>query len=419
MSREMKDSGIEWIGSVPKSWEILPAGRVFSEVKQKNTSGNITHALQFKAGKIISKPNFNAAAEDYVAETIQNYTIVEPGTIMINGLNLNYDLKSQRIGLVNERGVITSAYLALAPDCDKIIPEFAAYLFKGYEATMAFHNMGVGIRKTLGYKEMKYQPVLLPQVLEQNRIIEYLNYQCSGIEVALERTRASIEEYKKLKQAVITQAVTKGIRGKRSMKDSGVEWIGVLPTDWSVTTLKYCASLQAGITLGKKYPKGTELIEVPYLRVANVQGDHVDISDVATIQVTAEEIEKYALHDGELLMTEGGDRDKLGRGTVWHGEIVPCIHQNHVFAVETDESKLLVHFFDYVTSAAPARTYFDLTAKKTTNLACTNSTTILSYRFALPPIAEQQEIVEYLDSKCVELDALIAKKEQYLVELEN
>ena len=133
----------------------------------------------------------------------------------------------------------------------------------------------------------------------------------------------------------------------------------------------------------------------------------------------AEEIEKYALHDGELLMTEGGDRDKLGRGTVWHGEIVPCIHQNHVFAVETDESKLLVRFFDYVTSAAPARTYFDLTAKKTTNLACTNSTTILSYRFALPPIAEQQEIVEYLDSKCVELDALIAKKEQYLVELEN
>lgn len=255
--------------------------------------------------------------------------------------------------------------------------------------------------------------------ISQQKIADFLDCKCDALDSVLARTRASIEEYKKLKQAVITQAVTKGIRGKRPMKESGVEWIGVLPTDWSVTALKYCASLQAGITLGKKYPKGTELIEVPYLRVANVQGDHVDISDVATIQVTAEEIEKYALHDGELLMTEGGDRDKLGRGTVWHGEIVPCIHQNHVFAVETDESKLLVRFFDYVTSAAPARTYFDLTAKKTTNLACTNSTTILSYRFALPPIAEQQEIVEYLDSKCVELDALIAKKEQYLVELEN
>jgi type I restriction enzyme S subunit len=255
--------------------------------------------------------------------------------------------------------------------------------------------------------------------ISQQKIADFLDCKCDALDSVLARIRASIEEYKKLKQAVITQAVTKGIRGKRPMKDNGVEWIGVLPTDWSVTALKYCASLQAGITLGKKYPKGTELIEVPYLRVANVQGDHVDISDVVTIQVTAEEIEKYALHDGELLMTEGGDRDKLGRGTVWHGEIVPCIHQNHVFAVETDESKLLVRFFDYVTSAAPARTYFDLTAKKTTNLACTNSTTILSYRFALPPIAEQQEIVEYLDSKCVELDALIAKKEQYLVELEN
>ena len=232
--RKMKDSGIEWIGEIPEGWEIVPVRSCFDEVRTKNTDGQEQNALQFKSGNIISKANFNANIDDYVADTITNYTVVLPDTVMINGLNLNYDFKSLRVALVKEKGVITPAYLAIFPDRKKIFPQYATYLFKGYETKMAFHNMGAGIRKTLGYKEFKNQPLLLPSKEEQNKISAYLDSKCSHIDIMLSKIRSSIEEYKKLKQAVITQAVTKGVRGEREMRDSGVEWIGKIPKEWVI-----------------------------------------------------------------------------------------------------------------------------------------------------------------------------------------
>lgn len=419
MARKMKDSGIEWIGEIPEGWEVAPVRSCFDEVRTKNTDGQEQNALQFKSGNIISKTNFNANTDDYVADTITNYTVVLPDTVMINGLNLNYDFKSLRVALVKEKGVITSAYLAIFPDREKISPQYATYLFKGYETKMAFHNMGAGIRKTLGYKEFKNQPLLLPSEKEQNKISAYLDSKCSHIDIMLSKIRSSIEEYKKLKQAVITQAVTKGVRGEREMKDSGVEWIGEIPKEWRKTQLRHCATIKSGITLGKSYSKDTVLIERPYLRVANVQGGYVDLNDLATIEVTPDEDLKYRLHSGDVLMTEGGDRDKLGRGCVWHGEIEPCLHQNHVFAVQTNETILLPEFLEYLTASDVGRSYFDVTAIKTTNLACTSSSKVLAFTIPLPPIEEQIEIVSFIKKRSLELNKLIMKKELLVQELER
>ena len=419
MARKMKDSGIEWIGEIPEGWEIVPVRSCFDEVRTKNTDGQEQNALQFKSGNIISKTNFNASMDDYVADTITNYTVVLPDTVMINGLNLNYDFKSLRVALVKEKGVITSAYLAIFPDRKKISPQYATYLFKGYETKMAFHNMGVGIRKTLGYKEFKNQPLLLPSKEDQNKISAYLDSKCSHIDIMLFKIRSSIEEYKKLKQAVITQAVTKGVRGEWEMKDSEVEWIGEIPKEWRKTQLRHCAAIKSGITLGKSYSKDTVLIERPYLRVANVQGGYVDLNDLATIEVTPDEDLKYRLHSGDVLMTEGGDRDKLGRGCVWHGEIEPCLHQNHVFAVQTNEAVLLPEFLEYLTASDVGRSYFDVTAIKTTNLACTSSSKVLAFTIPLPPIEEQIEIVGFIKKRSLELNKLIMKKEMLVQELES
>lgn len=194
----------------------------------------------------------------------------------------------------------------------------------------------------------------------------------------------------------------------REMKNSGIPWIGEIPSDWDVSTLGKFISIDSGISVGKKYEPETPLVEVPYLRVANVQGDHLDLSDVATIWVTPEEAEKYRLKPGQLLMTEGGDRDKLGRGCLWNGEIEGCIHQNHVFAVQTD-NRLLVRYLDYLTTSEVARIYFDVTAKKTTNLACTSKSTIQKFVIPVPTVDEQRVISKYLDRKCAEIDAVLEK----------
>lgn len=414
--REMKDSGIAWIGAIPAAWGVHRIASHFQEIKEKNTANAYSNALQFKMGKIIAKPQ--KWDEDETNETYSAYTVVHPNTIMVNGLNLEFDFVTQRVARVECNGIITSAYIALSPR-DDINAEYICYLLKSYDACRAFHSMGRGLRKILSYSELKNKPIIIPPFAEQERIAAFLDAECAEIDTVLEKTRASIEEYKKLKQAVITQAVTKGIRGDRPMKNSGIEWIGEIPAEWRKTQLRHCAAIKSGITLGKKYEKTGSLVERPYLRVANVQDGYVDLSVLTTIEVTQDEDLKYRLRAGDVLMTEGGDRDKLGRGCVWHGEIEPCLHQNHIFAVQTSKDTLLPEFLEYLTVSDVGRSYFDVTAIKTTNLACTSSSKVLAFTIPLPSVEEQVEIVEALNTKCAGIDALIAKKQQYLTEIEN
>lgn len=414
--REMKDSGIEWVGAIPAAWGVHRIASHFQEIKEKNTANAYSNALQFKMGKIIAKPQ--KWDEDETNETYSAYTVVHPNTIMINGLNLEFDFVTQRVARVECNGIITSAYIALSPR-DDINAEYICYLLKSYDACRGFHSMGRGLRKILSYSELKNKPIVVPPLAEQERIAAFLDAECAEIDAVLEKTRASIEEYKKLKQALITQAVTKGIRGDRPMKDSGIEWIGDIPAEWRKTQLRHCAAIKSGITLGKKYEKTDSLVERPYLRVANVQDGYVDLSVLTTIEVTQDEDLKYRLRAGDVLMTEGGDRDKLGRGCVWHGEIEPCLHQNHIFAVQTSKDTLLPEFLEYLTVSDVGRSYFDVTAIKTTNLACTSSSKVLAFTIPLPSVEEQAEIVEALNTKCAGIDALVAKKQQYLTEIEN
>ena len=411
--REMKDSGIEWIGAIPAAWGVHRIASHFQEIKEKNTANAYSNALQFKMGKIIAKPQ--KWDEDETNETYSAYTVVHPNTIMINGLNLEFDFVTQRVARVECNGIITSAYIALSPRND-INAEYICYLLKSYDACRAFHSMGRGLRKILSYSELKNKPIVVPPLAKQEHIAAFLDAECAEIDAVLEKTRASIEEYKKLKQAVITQAVTKGIRGDMPMKDSGIEWIGDIPAEWRKTQLRHCAAIKSGITLGKKYEKTDSLVERPYLRVAN---GYVDLSVLTTIEVTQDEDLKYRLRAGDVLMTEGGDRDKLGRGCVWHGEIEPCLHQNHIFAVQTSKDTLLPEFLEYLTVSDVGRSYFDVTAIKTTNLACTSSSKVLAFTIPLPSVEEQAEIVEALNTKCAGIDALVAKKQQYLTEIEN
>ena len=356
--------------------------------------------------------------EGLLPESFDGYNIIEKDDIVLRLTDLQNDHTSLRVGLAEERGIITSAYLTIR-NRSNFCPKYLYYYLHSFDIAKGFYGMGAGVRQGLNWDGVKWLKILAPSVPEQERIAAFLDAECAKIDAVLEKTRASIEEYKKLKQAVITQAVTKGIRGDRPMKDSGIEWIGDIPAEWRKTQLRHCAAIKSGITLGKKYEKTDSLVERPYLRVANVQDGYVDLSVLTTIEVTQDEDLKYRLRAGDVLMTEGGDRDKLGRGCVWHGEIEPCLHQNHIFAVQTSKDTLLPEFLEYLTVSDVGRSYFDVTAIKTTNLACTSSSKVLAFTIPLPSVEEQAEIVEALNTKCAGIDALVAKKQQYLTEIEN
>ncbi len=177
----------------------------------------------------------------------------------------------------------------------------------------------------------------------------------------------------------------------------------MLPKGWERTPLVNVAQIRTGVAKGKKGLK--DPIEVPYLRVANVQDGHIDLTVIKTIQIERHQLERYSLKKGDVLMTEGGDFDKLGRGDVWQGQIAPCLNQNHVFAVRTNKTQLLPYFLATLSGSNYGKTYFLSCSKRSTNLASINSTQLKEFPVLLPPLLEQKKISNILSTwdKAIEI----------------
>ena len=176
-------------------------------------------------------------------------------------------------------------------------------------------------------------------------------------------------------------------------KKTSVGWI---PAGWALCPLSTVAEVQTGVAKGKNNLR--QPVRMPYLRVANVQDGHVDLSEIKEIAVEADEVDRYRLRSGDVLFTEGGDFDKLGRGCVWSGQVDPCLHQNHVFAVRCADADLLPYILASLASSPYGRRYFTLSSKQSTNLASINSTQLKSFPLPLPPLSEQKKIAEILST---------------------
>src|SRR3990167_4167723 len=194
-------------------------------------------------------------------------------------------------------------------------------------------------------------------------------------------------------------------------KDSDVEWLGRVPEHWQVKRLKFIATVQTGIAKGKDN-EGKDTIEVPYLRVANVQDGYLSLDDVTTIGIPREDLPRYSLRPGDVLMNEGGDFDKLGRGHVWQSEIDPCIHQNHVFAVRP--TKVPSYWLNAFTGSQQAQFYFMGRSKQSTNLASISSTNVMELPVVVPPEDELPKVLAHLDRETARIDGLIEKKTRFI-----
>jgi type I restriction enzyme S subunit len=170
----------------------------------------------------------------------------------------------------------------------------------------------------------------------------------------------------------------------------------MVPEGWERRPLEKLAQVRSGVAKGKSGLK--DPITVPYLRVANVQDGRVVLNEVKDIEIERRQLERYSLQYGDVLMNEGGDYDKLGRGDVWREQIKPCLHQNHVFAVRPDTEELDPFFLAALAASNYGKTYFLSCAKRSTNLASINSTQIKEFPVLLPPLPEQKKIAQILST---------------------
>lgn len=229
----------------------------------------------------------------------------------------------------------------------------------------------------------------LPPLLEQQRIVERIEELFAKLDEAKERLQEVADSFAVRKAAILHKAFT-GELTKQWRRENGVS-----DESWEEKKLHEVAFVQTGVMKGKHYNGETKLL--PYLRVANVQDGYLKLDEIKEIAIDVNLIERYSLRKGDVLFTEGGDYDKLGRGTVWNNEIPGCLHQNHVFAVRPNTSILFDCFLAYQSNSRYGKKYFLSCSKQTTNLASINSTQLKNFPVLLPSLPEQHEIVRLID----------------------
>lgn len=375
--REMKDSGIEWIGAIPQDWQLSKIGNLYTQRNEK-VSDKDYQPLSVTMQGIL--PQLATAAK---TDDGDNRKLVRVGDFAINSRS---DRRGS-CGISPLDGSVSLINIILTPRT-AMHPGYYNWLFHTTLFADEFYKWGHGIVAdlwTTRWQEMKSITVPVPEYAEQERIAAFLDAECAEIDAVLEKTRASIEEYKKLKQAVITQAVTKGIRGDRPMKDSGIEWIGDIPAEWDYTKAKNCVDIQNGSD-----PKTEGSIPVYGSGASSFKtcGEYKEGPSVLIGRKGA------TLHIPHYISTK-----------FWNVDTAFNVYAKPNFDLK---------FYFYCACSFDYRFYISQTT-----LPSMTQTAYENMFLPLPSNDEQRAIASYLDNRCEEIDALIWKKQECLVEIEN
>ncbi|WP_445169895.1 restriction endonuclease subunit S [Mycolicibacterium sp. Dal123E01] len=410
---EYKESGVGWLGVMPIHWTALGLRHLLAQPISDGpheTPEFIDDGIPFlsvdgiQEGELVFE-NCRYISEDDHAR-FSKKAKPQLGDVLMG--------KAASTGKIAQVKVDTefnvwSPLAILRPNLQTCTSSFMEYFLKSNGAQFEIDGLCTNnTQKNISMADIPRVSVFLPPLDEQRSITRFLDRETSNIDALIAKQEQFIATLREDRTATITHVVTEGLDPAVDLVQPHNSGLPICPKHWTEQiSLKRLAEVQTGLTLGKSVDP-VEAVEVPYLRVANVQTSGVNLDVVKTVAVHRSEVSRYLLRDGDVLMTEGGDIDKLGRGCVWSDEVSPCIHQNHVFAVRCNDT-LSSAFLVYLLDTAVARNYFFMTAKKTTNLASTNSTTLGAFTFSLPPRSEQDDIVRHLNDRCIALDGLIAK----------
>lgn len=410
-----KTSEIDWLGEIPKEWGVFRGKYIFTEFGERSESGDET--LLSVSEYYGVKPREDVIDEgDFLsrAESLVGYK-----KCYKNDLVMNIMLAWKRgLGVTKYDGIVSPAYSVFRFN-KKAFPDYMHYLLRTHLFAGHFKTRSTGVidsRLRLYPESFADVPILVPPISEQEQIVKFLDQETAKIDNLIDKQQQLIKLLKEKRQAVISHAVTKGLNPDAPMKDSGVEWLGEVPEHWLVRRLKHTATLQSGIPKGRDLA-GKNWIEVPMLRVANVQDGYLALDDIHAIKIEPHELDRYKLRYGDVLMNEGGDNDKLGRGAVWRDEVVPCIHQNHVFAIRCNDIE--PEWLDSLTRASYAKFHFYCLAKQSTNLASISSTNIKETPLLVPPKSERRVILTHLTKQLKRFDLLEDKANQQVVLLQE
>lgn len=410
MARKMKDSGIEWIGEIPEGWEVIPI-KYLARYNYDTLTESCSPDFEFNyidIGSVTYGKGITTFQKfKFKDSPSRARRVVTPGDILISTVRTYL----RAIACVNKSSIpqiASTGFLVLQADSSKLPPQFLMYavLADSFICNVEAHSVGISY-PAINASQIVHFKIPLPPSTEQIPLINYLDNHCSKIDVLLSKIHSSIEEYKKLKQAVITQAVTKGVRGEREMKDSGVEWIGEIPAEWKIQRFARVAEVKSNLVSPDNY------LEYPQISPENIEKDSGKlllpcrtVSEVGVISGN------HLFYKGQILYSK--IRPKLNKVC-----IAPFdgLCSADMYPIETNND---TRYIMYCILSNGFLQQVSMITENRVKMPKVNQVELSKILVAIPEtIAEQKEIADYLDAKCAEIDGLIVKKEQLVKELES
>ena len=426
--RAMKDSGLLWIETIPDNWETYSIRHLFSfgkglPITKDDLKESGIPVVSY--GQVHSKANKGTGlCQSLIRFVDESYRDSHPESLTKIGDFIFADTSEDVAGCGNcafvdrDTTLFAGYHTIILRSKNQTSNKYLAYLFLTDAWRKQIRERVAGIKVfSVSQKILRETTIIVPPATEQRRIVEFLDDKCARIDAVMEQTRASIEEYKKLKQSIITEAVTEGIRPNRPMKDSGIDWIGQIPAEWVVRPLKAYIDILPGYAFSSEDFNSERGVRL--LRGINVSPNQIRWNEtVFWDKPITKQLEQFMLCEKDLVI--GLDRPWISEGTrvaFIKKEDLPCLLLQRVCRIRT-KKEMDIRF---VYHALAGKAFEDALSTDTTGVSVPHISTKLIQQFimAVPSLKEQQEICDYLEMKGKGIDALIAQKEQLLFELES
>lgn len=386
--KQYKETGISWLPEIPAHWEEKRLATRFHGRVEANSDFEFKRAFKFNYGSVVPKNEVGDPAE--YRDVYVKYSKVLQNDILINGLNLNYDFVSQRVAIVPEPGIVTSAYVVLRPFDTTYAPYFC-YLFKAMDSQKLFHGMGTGIRLTLSFDELKKQLIPIPSIEEQKRIVAYLDKKITLIESCKCQRERELQTLNELKQAEIASVVTRGLNPNVPLKDSGQVQFGEIPAHWDSVKMKYCFTQRSE----KGFPNE------PVLCATQSKG-----------------VIPQSLYENRVVVVnkgfEGLKLVKVGDFVIslrsFQGGIEYAYYQGIIsaaYTILTPKDERNSQYFKYLFKSHPFIQLLQTCVTGIREGQNINYAVLGNNFIPIPPIEEQNAIVEYIEAKTNNIDKMI------------
>jgi len=357
----------------PLDWHRVKIGDLLIEHSERSSTSSQHEVLSVTRDGIFSQRAY--FKKQIASEDNSGYKVVKNGDVVFSAMNLW--MGSIDVVKDHQVGIVSPAYITMRPNKQVVDIDFLSYFLRGDDMRKKYvqhSQQGASIvRRNLNKDDLLDDEIAIPPLPEQKKIAEIL----SGITSAIAKLKCKARKLDSL-QFSLTEEFA------QELNDKG-----------EPSALEENAEIRTGVA--KNSNNEGDMVEMPYMRVANVQDGYLDLSEIKTISIDRGRIKRYLLQKGDVLINEGGDLDKVGRGAIWHEEIKECLHQNHVFAVRCSE-RLMPEFLSLYLKSSASKNYFLGCAKQTTNLASINSAQLKSFPIPVPELSIQKKFVERITS---------------------